>query len=60
LSPQSLFQGNAYEEELQLPEPLRRLCAGLREDKDIAELFGEKFIQLYTSINWWSLRSLIM
>ena len=43
-------RSNAYEEELALPRTLEEALRGLREDKDIAELFGEKFIELYTSI----------
>ncbi len=33
-----------------MPRTLEEALRGLQEDKDIAELFGEKFIQLYTSI----------
>jgi len=50
IEPSAAYQGNAYEEELALPRTLEEALRGLREDKDIAELFGEKFIELYTSI----------
>ena len=50
IEPSAAYQGNAYEEELALPRTLEVALRGLREDKDIAELFGEKFIELYTSI----------
>ena len=50
IEPSAAYQGNAYEEELALPRTLEEALRGLREEKDIAELFGEKFIELYTSI----------
>ena len=50
IEPSAAYQGNAYEEELALPRTLEEALRGLREDKDVAELFGEKFIELYTSI----------
>ncbi|MGB2041392.1 MAG: glutamine synthetase family protein [Porticoccaceae bacterium] len=50
IEPSAAYQGNAYEEELALPRTLEEALRGLQEDRDIFELFGEKFIQLYTSI----------
>ena len=50
IEPSAAYQGNAYEEELALPRTLEEALRGLREDKDIAELFGEKFIDKYSSI----------
>jgi glutamine synthetase len=50
VEPSAAYQGNAYEEELALPRTLEEALRGLQEDSDIYQLFGEKFIQLYTSI----------
>ncbi|MGB2044370.1 MAG: glutamine synthetase family protein [Porticoccaceae bacterium] len=50
VEPSAPHEGNAYEEELALPRTLEEALRGLHEDKDILELFGERFIQLYTSI----------
>jgi glutamine synthetase len=50
IKPTAPHEGNAYEEELALPRTLEEALRGLQEDKDITDLFGEKFIQLYTSI----------
>ena len=50
IEPSAAYEGNAYEEELALPRTLEEALRGLQEDKDVFELFGEKFIQLYTSI----------
>jgi glutamine synthetase len=50
IEPSAAYEGNAYEEELALPRTLEEALRGLQEDRDIFELFGEKFIQLYTSI----------
>lgn len=50
IEPSAAYQGNAYEEELALPRTLEEALRGLQEDRDIFELFGDKFIQLYTSI----------
>jgi glutamine synthetase len=50
IEPTAPHEGNAYEEELALPRTLEEALRGLQEDKDVFELFGEKFIQLYTSI----------
>jgi glutamine synthetase len=50
IEPSAPHEGNAYEEEIELPRTLEEALRGLREDKDVLDLFGEKFIQLYTSI----------
>ena len=50
IEPSAPYEGNAYEEELALPRTLEEALRGLQEDQDIIDLFGEKFIQLYTSI----------
>jgi glutamine synthetase len=50
IEPSAAFAGNAYEEELELPRTLEEALRGLQEEQDIIDLFGEKFIQLYTSI----------
>tara|TARA_B110000046_G_scaffold184838_1_gene224482 strand:+ start:13866 stop:15209 length:1344 start_codon:yes stop_codon:yes gene_type:complete len=50
IEPSEAFEGNAYEEELALPRTLEEALRGLQEDQDIIDLFGKKFIQLYTSI----------
>ena len=50
IEPSAAYEGNAYEEELALPRTLEEALRGLQEDRDVFELFGEKFIQLYTSI----------
>lgn len=44
------FAGNAYNEELDLPRTLEESLRRLQDDQDVVDLFGEKFIQLYTSI----------
>ena len=44
------YAGNAYNEELDLPRTLEESLRRLQDDQDVVELFGEKFIQLYTSI----------
>ena len=50
IEPSAAFDGNAYGEELGLPRTLEEALRGLQEDQDVIELFGKKFIQLYTSI----------
>jgi glutamine synthetase len=50
IKPSAAFEGNAYEEDQELPRTLEEALRGLQEDQDIIDLFGEKFIQLYTSI----------
>ena len=44
------FEGNAYEEDIDVPRTLEEALRGLQENQDIIDIFGEKFIQLYTSI----------
>ena len=48
--PSEAFEGNAYEEDVELPRTLEEALRGLQEDQDIIDILGEKFIQLYTSI----------
>ena len=50
IQPSEAFEGNAYEEDVELPRTLEEALRGLREDQDIIDILGEKFIQLYTSI----------
>ncbi|MDA7769327.1 glutamine synthetase family protein [Porticoccaceae bacterium] len=50
INPSAPYEGNAYEEELTLPRTLEEALRGLNENPDIEKLFGERFIQLYTSI----------
>ncbi|MDG1082457.1 MAG: glutamine synthetase family protein [Porticoccaceae bacterium] len=50
IKPSEPFHGNAYNEEMQMPRTLEEALRGLQEDKDIVEIFGSEFIQLYTSI----------
>ena len=49
IMPDEPYAGNAYEAELAVPRTLEEALRGLQEDKDIIDLFGAKFIQLYTS-----------
>ena len=48
--PSEAFEGNAYEEDAELPRTLEEALRGLQEDQEIIDLFGESFIQLYTSV----------
>ena len=48
--PSEAFEGNAYEEDTELPRTLEEALRGLQEDQEIIDLFGERFIQLYTSV----------
>ena len=48
--PSEAFEGNAYEEDAELPRTLEEALRGLHEDQEIIDLFGERFIQLYTSV----------
>ena len=50
IQPSEAFEGNAYEEDVELPRTLEEALRGLQEDQDIIDILGEKFIQLYTSI----------
>jgi len=50
IKPSEPFHGNAYNEEMQMPRTLEEALRGLQEDRDIVEIFGSEFIQLYTSI----------
>ncbi|MDP4655369.1 MAG: glutamine synthetase, partial [Porticoccaceae bacterium] len=50
LKPSAPFAGNAYMEDITLPRSLEEALRGLEDNQDIVDLFGEKFIQLYTSI----------
>tara|TARA_B110000093_G_scaffold87033_1_gene94208 strand:- start:1396 stop:2742 length:1347 start_codon:yes stop_codon:yes gene_type:complete len=50
INPSAPYDGNAYKEELTLPRTLEEALRELNQNKDIVELFGERFIQLYTSI----------
>jgi glutamine synthetase len=50
IKPSKPFHGNAYNEEMQMPRTLEEALRGLQEDRDIVEIFGSEFIQLYTSI----------
>ena len=50
IQPSEAFEGNAYEEEVELPRTLDEALRGLQGDQDIIDILGEKFIQLYTSI----------
>ena len=50
INPSAPYEGNAYEEALTLPRTLEEALRGLNENPDIEKLFGERFIQLYTSI----------
>jgi glutamine synthetase len=50
INPSAPHEGNAYEEALTLPRTLEEALRGLNENPDIEKLFGERFIQLYTSI----------
>jgi glutamine synthetase len=50
IQPSVAFEGNAYEEDVELPRTLEEALRGLQEDQDIIDILGEKFIQLYTSI----------
>jgi len=49
IMPDEPYAGNAYEAELAVPRTLEEALRGLQEDQDIIDLFGAKFIQLYTS-----------
>jgi glutamine synthetase len=50
VKPSDAYEGNAYDEDINVPRTLEEALRGLHEDQDIISLFGEKFIQLYTSI----------
>ena len=50
IQPSEAFEGNAYEEDVELPRTLEEALRGLQGDQDIIDILGEKFIQLYTSI----------
>jgi glutamine synthetase len=50
IKPSEAFEGNAYEEDTELPRTLEEALRGLQEDQEIIDLFGERFIQLYTSV----------
>ena len=50
IQPSEAYQGNAYEEDVDVPRTLEEALRGLQDDQDIIDIFGEKFIQLYTSI----------
>ena len=50
LKPSAPFAGNAYMEDITLQRSLEEALRGLEDNQDIVDLFGEKFIQLYTSI----------
>lgn len=50
IQPSEAFEGNAYEEDVELPRTLEEALRGLQEDQDIIDILGDKFIQLYTSI----------
>jgi glutamine synthetase len=50
LDPSEAYEGNAYDEDINVPRTLEEALRGLQEDQDIIGIFGEKFIQLYTSI----------
>jgi glutamine synthetase len=49
IMPDEPYAGNAYEAEFAVPRTLEEALRGLQEDQDIIDLFGAKFIQLYTS-----------
>ena len=50
IQPSAAFEGNAYEEDIDVPRTLEEALRGLQENQEIIDIFGEKFIQLYTSI----------
>jgi glutamine synthetase len=50
IQPSEAYEGNAYEEDVDVPRTLEEALRGLQDDQDIIDIFGEKFIQLYTSI----------
>ena len=50
IKPSAAFEGNAYRGRPGAAPNIGRSLRGLQEDQDIIDLFGEKFIQLYTSI----------
>ena len=50
IQPSAAFEGNAYEEDMNVPRTLEEALRGLKENQEIIDIFGERFIQLYTSI----------
>ena len=50
IKPTEAYTGNAYEQDFDVPRTLEEALRGLQENKEISEIFGDKFIQLYTSI----------
>lgn len=50
IQPSAPHEGNAYDEEFDVPRTLEEALRGLQEDEEIVEIFGEKFIELYTSM----------
>ena len=50
IKPTEAYTGNAYEQDFDVPRTLEEALRGLQENEEISEIFGDKFIQLYTSI----------
>ena len=45
IEPSAPHEGNAYDEEFDVPRTLEEALRGLQEDEEIVEIFGEKFIR---------------
>ena len=50
VKPTKAYEGNAYEQDFDVPRNLEEALRGLQENSEITQIFGDKFIQLYTSI----------
>ena len=50
VKPTKAYEGNAYEQDFDVPRNLEEALRGLQENSEIIQIFGDKFIQLYTSI----------